>query len=123
MASESAGSAGWRRTPTPLWLGVAALIGLGLAVLFRFDPSRYPFYPRCLFHEVTGLHCPGCGATRALHQLLHGRVVEAMGLNAMLVAALPYLGYVAASELYRRGTGRSLPRLFVSAWSVWALFV
>lgn len=27
----------------------------------------------CLFHELTGLYCPGCGGTRALKALLMGR--------------------------------------------------
>lgn len=26
----------------------------------------------CLFHEITGLYCPGCGGTRALKALLKG---------------------------------------------------
>src|SRR5690348_5182324 len=74
------------------------LVALALAALYRFDPSRYPIYPRCLFHELTGLHCPGCGATRALHRLLHGRLIEALRLNPLLILALPYMGYAALSE-------------------------
>ena len=26
----------------------------------------------CLFHEVTGLYCPGCGGTRSVHCFLQG---------------------------------------------------
>ena len=42
-------------------LAAAGVLTLGLAFLFTFDPARYAFYPRCLFHATTGLHCPGCG--------------------------------------------------------------
>lgn len=65
--------------------GVAALAGL----VYLFDPSTHAFYPVCRFHEWTGWNCPGCGATRALHALLHGRVVEAMHDNILLTLGLP----------------------------------
>lgn len=66
-----------------------SVISAGLAVLFLFDPSQYAFYPICYFRAVSGWNCPGCGATRAMHQLLHGNLVEAAHANLLLVAALP----------------------------------
>jgi hypothetical protein len=72
-----------------LLLAVAA----GL-VLFCFDPDRYHFYPVCFFHRATGLLCPGCGALRAGHQLLHGHLTAAFRLNPILVASLPVLAWL-----------------------------
>jgi hypothetical protein len=46
-------------------------------------------YPRCLLYQATGYYCAGCGATRAFHALLHGRVAEALHDNLLFVAALP----------------------------------
>jgi hypothetical protein len=63
------------------------------AILFSFDPSRYGFYPVCYFHAATGLNCPGCGSLRALHQLLHGHLVEAARYNLLLLLCLPCLGW------------------------------
>jgi len=37
------------------------------------------------------LLCPGCGGTRALAALLHGRLAEAWGDNALLIVLLPVL--------------------------------
>jgi hypothetical protein len=65
---------------------LAAVAGL---VLFCFDPRQYHFYPTCLFHRTTGLLCPGCGALRALHQLLHGHLAIAFRFNPALVVSLP----------------------------------
>ena len=64
-----------------------------LTVLFTFNPARFPFYPVCNFYRLTGLHCPGCGALRAIHQLLHGDILSAIHYNALLVCSLPFLGW------------------------------
>ncbi|MFV0506503.1 MAG: DUF2752 domain-containing protein [Bacteroidales bacterium] len=40
---------------------------------------------------LTGYQCPGCGSQRALHQLLHLNIDEALKLNALFVVGLPYV--------------------------------
>jgi uncharacterized protein DUF2752 len=72
-----------------LFAGVAGAIGC--AILFCFDPTQHHFYPTCIFHQTTGLLCPGCGSLRALHQLLHGHFITAFRFNPLLVLALPSL--------------------------------
>ena len=69
---------------------VVAVLGSG-AVLFFFDPAKHGFYPICLFHSLTGLNCPGCGATRAAYQLLHGHLLRALHDNALFVLTLTAL--------------------------------
>ncbi|HEX6732387.1 MAG TPA: DUF2752 domain-containing protein [Pyrinomonadaceae bacterium] len=69
------------------WLGLAATG----AYLFIFEPGKTGFFPICLFRALTGLLCPGCGATRAMHQLLHGHFLEAFELNPLLLIGLPFL--------------------------------
>ena len=60
------------------------------------DMTRPPrFLPKCVFHVATGLHCPGCGNTRAANALLHGDVVEAFRQNAYTMLALPFLAFAA----------------------------
>jgi hypothetical protein len=85
---------------TTVVLGLAAL-GVG-AVLFFFNPSAYVFYPRCQFHALTGLYCPGCGGTRAVYQLLHGRVLLALKDNALFVLTLPVLAVWGARFTVRK---------------------
>ncbi len=92
----------------------AGAIALSAAtyVLWRFAPSRNAFYPPCLFHMTTGLHCPGCGTLRGLHALLHGRVIEALGHNALTIIALPLLAYAGlAAVMGRLGRPLPMPRL------------
>ena len=79
------------------WIpAIVALLGLvvvaaAAAVVYVVDPARQQVFPICQFHAVTGLHCPGCGATRATHQLLHGRIGAAFYYNALYVVLLPAL--------------------------------
>ncbi|MBW3550703.1 MAG: DUF2752 domain-containing protein [Proteobacteria bacterium] len=68
--------------------GTAALASagaLGVWALRRFDPNAADsaFLP-CLFLQFTGLLCPGCGTTRALHALVHGDVAGVVAMNPLL---------------------------------------
>jgi hypothetical protein len=67
---------------------VVSFVGLAAAVVYRFPPAAYGFYPLCPIHEYLHLECPGCGATRALAALLHGNLAEALSLNALFVAVV-----------------------------------
>ena len=72
------------RTRLTIWLLAAAVIGAG--VLYFVPPACFP---PCPLHVLTGWNCPGCGATRAAHELLHGHIRAALQLNAPLVLAGP----------------------------------
>jgi hypothetical protein len=76
------------------------LLVLG-AILFCFDPARYSFYPGCAFHKTTGLWCAGCGATRALYQLLHGHPATALRFNPLMILSLPIIVWFGARQTIR----------------------
>lgn len=102
-----------RRPAVPrLFWPLAGIAGAAAAaVLYRFDPLQVGWYPRCVLFVVTGIYCPGCGALRAGHALLHLDLLAALGYNPLLVAAAPLLGYVLASRGVEAATGRRrLPR-------------
>ncbi len=94
-----------RRQPAIM---LTAVIGLILVLLWWFDPADVNV-PLCSFHTLTGLECPGCGATRATHELLHGRVAAAFRYNALWVLSLPLVIYVGISELRVLSGRRPLP--------------
>ena len=99
----------------------AAALGSG-AVLFFFDPAKHGFYPICLFHALTGLNCPGCGATRAAYQLLHGHWLSALRDNALFVLLLAALAVRSAQFVALRMRKRPAT-LKVSPKSLWAFLV
>ncbi len=69
---------------------VSGIVALSV-VLYKFPPESCGFYPPCPFHALTGLLCPGCGATRAFAALIHGNMAEAMRWNGLFVVLLPIL--------------------------------
>ena len=91
--------------PAVLTVAVLLAVAAGL-VLFCFDPRQYRFYPVCFFHQATGLLCPGCGALRASHQLLHGHLAAAFRFNPMLIVSLPILAWLGARYGLRKAGNR-----------------
>ncbi len=98
-------------------LFVAAMIGsAGVWVLRSFPPGDHGFYPKCVLHHWTGLHCPGCGSTRAIHSLVHGDIGGAIRNNPLLVLAAPVF---AAGLLWQRHQRRrQIPNSPRFAWTV-----
>ena len=64
---------------------------IGVCILYFFNPLRYTFYPVCFFKKLTGLDCPGCGSTRALHAMLHGQFLLAANYNLLAVLLTPVM--------------------------------
>jgi hypothetical protein len=58
-----------------------ALLIAGL-VAFALMPAL-PHVPLCFYHAVTGSDCPGCGTTRAVFAILHGRFAAAADFNLL----------------------------------------
>jgi hypothetical protein len=45
-------------------------------------------WPRCAFHDVTGLPCVTCGMTRSAIQFFHGNFLPALRWNPLVFVAL-----------------------------------
>ena len=80
-------------------LAVMGVFVLGL--VYSFDPSTTYVFPPCPFHAVTGFYCPGCGSLRATHELLHGHLTAAVGLNPMMILSLAYMALLLSLRFYR----------------------
>jgi hypothetical protein len=86
-------------------LAIWSLIIAGAAYLFFFEPGKTGFFPACPFRSLTGFTCPGCGTTRALHQILHGHFATAFTLNPLLLLAIPFIlfAFIRYSVIVMRG--------------------
>lgn len=67
----------------------AALLAAGCAAVGIVDPRGGPTI--CPFKLATGLDCPGCGGTRAAHDLMRGNLVGALDHNVLAVLAIPLI--------------------------------
>lgn len=101
-----------KRRNAYILVGVA--VAAVCAVYFVVDPAVSRVVPKCLFHELTGWQCPGCGSQRMLHALLHGDIAAAWHHNAVLLLLLPLLAPLLWLELNRTRH----PRLYMRVHSV-----
>ena len=80
-----------------IWLSVS-LVSLGLAAAWLTVGLPWP---RCVFHEITGLPCATCGMTRCGIQFFHGQFLAALKWNPLVFALLCAL---TAFDLYAFAT-------------------
>ena len=69
-------------------LGILCALAAAACTLVLLIPpgGKYAgWLPKCLFHKMTGLYCPGCGGTRALSSLLHGDLRSSLHNNLLLI--------------------------------------
>lgn len=102
-------SAGRQDKSIQIVLAAFALLAAVLCVLLYF----HRIHLFCPIHKVLGVYCPGCGATRALLSLLHGRWMEALSYNPFFILSLPLLcyllGVVYLQAFFLRGFGAKMP--------------
>ena len=115
--SSAAPSSTWLSTRTQIVATACACAGVS-AFLYAVDPNHHAIYPQCLLYQTTGLYCVGCGATRALYALLHGRLLEALHDNAFFIAALPVGIWLAAPYLTRAWQIRAWPEVQLESKSL-----
>ncbi len=116
--------------PDPPWKNSRALpISLLLIVLASvliwtlrtYQPSTTAWYPKCVFYQATGFHCPGCGGTRAIGALAVGNLPLAIRNNPMLILGVPAMLLLVGLQRRREKAGRlTSPRL---AWTLFLILV
>ncbi len=100
------------------------MIALAIAAfqLHQRGPFGQAWLPGCMFHKLTGLHCPGCGMTRAAHATLHGRLGEAFRFNPLGMILLPLAFIGVGIEVIGWVRRKPLPfRLNAGGKGAWAI--
>lgn len=94
------------------------------ALLYQFDPTSTWWFPSCPLYALTGWLCPFCGSLRALHALLHGAPLVALGLNPLTTCGAAVGAVAVAMDAFRtseRGWLGRLTRLGFSAYGAAAI--
>jgi hypothetical protein len=63
------------------------LAGILYCILMLVSDIRIP----CIFYKITGVQCPGCGMSRAILALMHGKWKQAFYYNRLSITLLPVL--------------------------------
>jgi hypothetical protein len=98
-----------------------------ILLLYFFIEPKNGILPKCFFHELTGLYCPGCGVQRSLHALLNGHILTAIDYNLLFILFLPLIIYFilafvlgkkhpSSSFIYRSAFSFTVVILVVSFW-------
>ncbi len=97
-----------------LWL----LVSLGAAAFaLLWLRSGLPT-PRCVWHELTGFPCVGCGGTRCVRHAIRGDWLGAFLMNPLAFAA--FTGVVIYDVYAAVVLTLRLPRLRIGNWPSWA---
>lgn len=94
-------------------INIGLIIGMLYAVFIKITGISIP----CLFREITGLKCPGCGITTFFMNMLRGDIKTAISANPSLVIVLPLLWAVLIS-VYVKNSWDIKKR-----WTLWCLYL
>lgn len=104
-----------------LLVGMAALTAVGMQ-----SPSETGWLPECPSRAAFGVNCAGCGSTRAVHELMNGRLAQALRLNPLgVVVGVPLAGVLGGVLLMAGWLGRWPPRRLpeVPALAIWGVLL
>ena len=76
-----------------LKISILIIAAGAILLLYFFVEPKNGILPKCFFHELTGLYCPGCGVQRSFHALLNGHILTAIDYNLLFILFLPLIIY------------------------------
>ena len=79
--------------PRVLRISIFIMAAGAILLLYFFVEPKNGILPKCFFHELTGLYCPGCGVQRSFHALLNGHILTALDYNLLFILFLPLIIY------------------------------
>ena len=93
-------------------LGIAALW------LYRRLINFMPSIP-CFFNTFFEMYCPGCGGTRAISALFHGKILLSIWYHPLVpYSALVYLGFMLTNGIHKLGIKKMKGWKF-HMWYIW----
>lgn len=104
------------------FLIIIFLLLIGGLFYYIFSPEESNLFPKCAFHSMTGLDCPGCGSQRAIHHLLHLRIKDAFLSNPLLILVIPYIilclymEYFGGKEIFPK-----VRKIIYSKYAIWGI--
>lgn len=95
-----------RQRPSKIWEIV--ILSSILLVALLVPPFYQGGFTLCLFRNITGLPCPGCGMTRAFLFLGHGDFYEAIRLNPNSPLIFSIIVFLWFNKIVYMATGKEV---------------
>jgi hypothetical protein len=103
-------------TANERWTLVLMFCGLAYVAGMAYLPQATRWHPWvCPCYHFLGLHCPGCGLTRASAALLRLDLPLALTQNPLVLFLAVYVGY----RMAHLGVGLASGRQLVGRWPRW----
>ena len=81
---------------------IIIIITIGVLAIILY--IKYGIGIPCIFHETTGLYCPGCGMTRAISSLIQLNPHQAFRYNALII----FIPIIVIYNIYKIITKREI---------------
>ena len=95
----------------------------GVVLVYFHNPAETDIFPPCILYSLTNVQCPGCGALRAFHYLMHGNLSIAFGYHPGVVVSLPFVVCAMLLALSFHVSGRRLPTAYAHPAMIWGLLL
>lgn len=70
---------------TYICIFIGTLIIIFLATFYIIYLDKFIKIPECAVYKTFGIYCPGCGATRAVYSLYHGKILKSIYYNPIIL--------------------------------------
>jgi len=95
----------------PVLVARLTIVLLFMALLAIVPPAAVERGPSfCIFKNLFGFECLGCGLTRAFSELLHGNLARAIRFNPLVIIAFPTVTTILVHDILRLTVRRKPPR-------------
>ncbi|MCH5267793.1 MAG: DUF2752 domain-containing protein [Lachnospiraceae bacterium] len=109
------------------WTSIWCILAAGMAWLIAWGlayGTGHPEFMDCRMKQILGIPCPGCGGTRAILSLLHGKIFRAVYYNAFAVySAVWYLLFFFTQTAQRISGGKLRGMRFRESFMYVAVFI
>lgn len=92
-------------------VAVAGAACAAVAMVGLRDPHGAGNYPTCPSIALFGVHCPGCGSMRAMHEFAHGDIAGMFSRNIFVPLGVVLLAWVWVAWVDRRLGRDRIPQL------------
>lgn len=76
------------------------VVATTLLIIYLILGNIFHLYVPCIFNLITGLHCPGCGVTRMLKEIIHLNFYQAFRYNMLAFIFTPIFFFLFINHIY-----------------------